>query len=578
MSGTTAQSRAPGPLALAGLARLAPRRIAADTAWSVTGVAATLLTPAVAAGAVDAVLAGRDPRTGLLVLAGLLAVRALAEAAGGVTRVSVTTGVAAALRRRFVATVFARGLAGPRSRDTGDLLTRMTANTSTAASGVPGVVDVAVEVAASAVGLVALTLIDWRLGAVFVVGVVPSVLLLRRMMPRVTSRYGEYLAHQGAIAARLTDAMAGRRTIRAAGTARLEVTRILGPLPDLARAGHNTWEVQRAISWQLETLLTAVRVLVLAVSGWGVAQGRISSGEFLAAALYLGFALGFVYQADTLVYLAHAAANAQRVREVFDENLAGGPAPRLDDLPPGPGALSLRGIRVVRGGRTVLDGVDLDVPPGAAVAVVGRSGAGKSTLAQVAGRLVDPDAGTVTLDGVALRDVPSDAVRREVAYAFERPTLLGDTVADALAYGLSDVEARARVEDAARVARADDFVRRLPYGFDTPLADAPLSGGELQRLGLARAVAHGGRLLVLDDATSNLDTVTEAEVTDALTTRLAGRTRLLVAHRATTAARADLVAWLDRGRIRAIGPHRELLATEPDYPAAFAADVTEEDR
>src|SRR6185503_14243168 len=146
------------------------------------------------------------------------------------------------------------------------------------------------------------------------------------------------------------------------------------------------------------------------------------------------------------------------------------------------------------GDATVLEGVDLAIPGGAAVAVVGRSGAGKSTLAALAARLREPDDGEVRLDGVPLPNLHHDALRGAVGCAFERPVLVGTTVLDAIGGDPA----------AARAAHADAFVTRLPRGYDTPLADAPMSGGEAQRLGLARAWP-ASRLLVLDDATSSLD-------------------------------------------------------------------------
>ncbi|WP_031054702.1 ATP-binding cassette domain-containing protein, partial [Streptomyces sp. NRRL WC-3774] len=197
----------------------------------------------------------------------------------------------------------------------------------------------------------------------------------------------------------------------------------------------------------------------------------------------------------------------------------------------------------LRGPRAVLDGVDLVVPGGTTLAVVGRSGAGKSLLAALAGRLAEPDAGEVLLDGVPLRELTHDALRRSIGYAFERPALLGGTVEEEIGLALPS-RSPAQVREAARTAHADDFVRRLPEGYDTLVADAPRSGGESQRLGLARAFAHGGRLLILDDALSSLDTVTEARIAEALVSGGARGTRLLVAHRAATAARADAVAWL----------------------------------
>lgn len=134
-----------------------------------------------------------------------------------------------------------------------------------------------------------------------------------------------------------------------------------------------------------------------------------------------------------------------------------------------------------------------------------------------------------------------------------------------------DRPSREVLEEAARDACAEPFVGRLPYGFDTPVAWAPLSGGEAQRLGLARAFAHAGRLLVLDDATSSLDTLTEHQVSAALTTRHITRTRLIVAHRTSTAARADLVLWFEDGRVRGFAPHAALWA-DPAYRAVYAAE------
>ncbi len=226
-------------------------------------------------------------------------------------------------------------------------------------------------------------------------------------------------------------------------------------------------------------------------------------------------------------------------------------------------------MTALRGGRAVLDGVDLTVPGGTTLAVVGRSGAGKSLLAQLAGRLTDPDAGDILLDGVPLGDLAHAELRRAVAYAFERPALPGTTIEDTIAFGPTPATPAA-VRSAARRAHADDFVRRLPDGYATRTADAPRSGGESQRLGLARAFAHGGRLLILDDALSSLDTVTERRIARTLLAPDPSRTRLLIAHRATTAARADRVAWLDAGRVRAVATHQELWR-EAEYRAVFGA-------
>ncbi|MEV4259265.1 ABC transporter ATP-binding protein, partial [Spirillospora sp. NPDC049652] len=242
-------------------------------------------------------------------------------------------------------------------------------------------------------------------------------------------------------------------------------------------------------------------------------------------------------------------------------------------LPPhGAGTLEFRDVTIRTPDGEGLRDVHFVIPGGGATAVVGRSGAGKSLLASLAGRLLDPDEGTVLLDGVPLRELTHSELRQSVGYAFERPVLLGETVTDAVGLGLpSHTRAHEEcVQDAARAARADSFLKRLPAGYATALADAPMSGGERQRLGIARALAQGKRLLVLDDATSSLDTVTEREIGAALAGAADGRTRLLVAHRVATAAEADQVIWLDDGRVRAQAPHRDLWRDHPDYRALFA--------
>jgi ATP-binding cassette subfamily B protein len=222
-------------------------------------------------------------------------------------------------------------------------------------------------------------------------------------------------------------------------------------------------------------------------------------------------------------------------------------------------------------GEPVIDGLNLVVPAGATVAVVGRSGAGKSLLAALAGRLTDPEQGRVLLDGVALPDLSREQLRGAVGFAFERPALVGDTIEEVINFG-SRSRTQEKVRGAAATARADTFVERLPQGYQTALAAAPLSGGEVQRLGLARAFAHPYRVLILDDATSSLDTVTERQVGAVLTARGVGQTRLIIAHRAATAARTDLVAWLDRGTVRSLRPHAELWR-DPDYRALFGSEV-----
>jgi len=393
-----------------------------------------------------------------------------------------------------------------------------------------------------------------------------------------------------------------------------ETERILAPLPELHRHGRGMWRALSRVSTRDATIVPLLEIAVLAVAGLELARGRITPGQLLAATEYVVLATGVSSLVASVSKLALARATAGRVAEVLDSPpMAHGHA-RLPAE--GGGRLEFDGVTVrAPEGGTVLDGVDLEIPEGTLTAVVGRSGSGKSLLAALAGRLTDPDDGEVRLDGVPLPDLVPTNLRQAIAYGFERPTLLGETFMEAISFGPptapaeggrinetggdpvvesggdpvvetggdpvvetgGDAAVRAVVR-AATVARADTFLRTMPDGYATPLATAPLSGGETQRVGLARAFAQSGpagRLLVLDDVTASLDTVTEHEITQVLTGSgpLATRTRLIVTHRASTAARADLVIWLDKGRVRRRGTHRSLWA-DPEYRAVFRPDPT----
>lgn len=532
-------------------------------------VAATgLLLPAALAAALDAVLAGGAVPAGpLLAVAGVLVVGMAATVLLEIAQPYSTAASTVWLRERLVARILALGVVGLRRFDPGDLVNRAGSNTATAAAAGSVLMASAVSLVTSVGAVVALFLLHPLLGLVFLVAAPVGLGVLAVFVRRSSTLYGTYQSLQGDIAVRFVDAMGGVRTIRSAGTTDREVARVLEPLPELAAAGRGTWRLQGAVTWRMLLLAPLVEVGVLALAGVMVAGGTLSAGDLIAAAGYTVLGLTFFDQGSILIALSRSRAAARRVATV----LAAPPSPPASGhavLPDGHGELVLAGVTVRAGDQVVLDRLDLRVPAGVSVALVGASGSGKSTVAEVAGRLVEPDAGSVRLDGVALSELDPAQLRRAVGYAFERPALLGTTVLDALGYGLDHPDPD-RVRRAAAAAHADGFVRRLPDGYDTPLADAPFSGGEAQRLGLARAIARQSRLLIMDDATSSLDTVTELQVSSAVERSLAGRSRLVVAHRAGTAARCDLVAWLVDGRVRALAPHAQLWK-RPDYRAVFA--------
>jgi ATP-binding cassette subfamily B protein len=545
--------RGPADRLLARVAGLDRPRLAAIVGTALVATAAGLLLPGALAAAVDSVVAGRRswPEVSWLLLVG--GAEIAADVVGGILTTRVTATASAWLRRTVSDKLFSLGT---RSRFAeGDAISRLTGD----CVGAGGIVTMLVI---STGAVVLLALLDWRLALVFL-GSIPFALLLARSHLRRTA--DDVLTYQrvsGELAARMVDAVAGLRTIAASGTADREAERVLRPLPKLTLAGQGLWRTQARMVWRAGLLTPAVEISVLAAAGFGVLTGRLSVGDVVATLGYVALGLGLVTQIPLLTMLSRARGCAERLVEVLDE-----PEPVSGKLPvlPGDGTIDLRHIGVTG----ALAEIDLRIDGGTFLAVVGRSGAGKSALAGVLGGLITPDEGQVLLDGRPLERLRREELRAVIGYAFERPALLGATVADAVGYGTWAGESAVR--SACRTAQVEEVVVRLPDGYRTPLAETPLSGGEAQRLGLARAIVHNPRVLIFDDATASLDTVTEAAVERALAGALPGRTRVVVTHRAGTAARADLVVWLEEGRIRAVAPHAALWQ-EPGYRGVFTED------
>ncbi|WP_237771137.1 ABC transporter ATP-binding protein [Kribbella sp. ALI-6-A] len=528
---------------------------------ALAGSVTVLALPTVLGRAVDAVVADGEVGRWVLIACWLIALGIACDIVEVLAGTACVAGTTAWLRDRLVRQVLASGSPATSRFGTGDLVTRVSSNAHDAAQAGPATVTALAAVVPPAGSLVLLTLIDPLLAAAFFGGVVVVIMVLWAFTRRTAEISLAYQETQGRIAAALTEALAGIRTITSAGTVSKEQRRILGPLPQLHEQGLRTWRVLARSGAQAAVVGPLVLIAVLAVGGVQLVRGRITPGDYFAAAQYAVIGAGLGSLTGVLGELGRARAGITRAAELTAaEPVAYGTL----SLPAGPGRLVFDGVVVRAGQNVLLDDVDLDLPGGAAVAVVGPSGAGKSVLAAVAGRLRDPDAGQVRLDGMPLGALSHAALRLAVKCAFERPVLVGSTVGEAISVG--NVPSVPLLH-AARATHVHDFVSRMPKRYATSLAEAPMSGGEAQRLGLARAWT-AERLLILDDATSSLDTATELQISETLMGDPQRRTRLIVTHRAATASRADLVVWLDRGRVRAVGPHHELWA-DPGYREVF---------
>jgi ABC-type multidrug transport system fused ATPase/permease subunit len=318
------------------------------------------------------------------------------------------------------------------------------------------------------------------------------------------------------------------------------------------------------ISW----VPLVAQAAVLLVGARMVTSGELSVGGFVAFNLYLGLLVVPLRSLGMWIGQAQrATASGERIFQVIDEPEEVTDRPGAGELPPGGGHIRFEGVGFeYMPGRPVLEGIDLDVPPGQTIALIGHTGSGKTTLTSLVPRFYDVTAGRVTIDGADVRDVKLGSLRSEIGAISQDTFLFSASVRENITFGapgLSDEE----IEHVARLAQAHEFIERLPEGFDTVIGERgiTLSGGQRQRLAIARAIAVDPRILILDDATASVDATTEGRIRLGLREAMEGRTTLIIAHRLSTISLADEIVVIDAGRIAARGTHDDLLETSQVY-------------
>jgi len=325
------------------------------------------------------------------------------------------------------------------------------------------------------------------------------------------------------------------------------------------------------------TLMTEIGLLIVWAFGiWQVSQNSITVGVLSAFLAYIG---RFYTRLDSMSRIVSvtqkAAAGAKRIFDVLDHVSSVPETTNPVPLPqPFAGNISVRKVGFRYGNRTVLRDVDLDINAGEMIGLVGHSGSGKSTLVNLICRFYDVSEGSIRIDGVDLRSLSVADYRRNIGLVLQEPFLFFGTIADNIAYGKPDAT-RAEIIAAARAAHAHEFILRLPHGYDSLVGERgqALSGGERQRISIARALLINPRILILDEATSSVDTETELEIQGALENLIRGRTTIAIAHRLSTLRRADRLVVLDRGRIVEEGPHDDLIAREGAYFRLYEAQT-----
>ena len=366
----------------------------------------------------------------------------------------------------------------------------------------------------------------------------------------------------------LADTIPGIRVVKAFAQEKREVERFRAANDRVLEANdrvNTTWSFFGPII----NLLTQCGLLVIwAYGAWQVYHGRINVGVLVGFQLLIGRFYARLEAMSRMVQATQrAATSAQRIFEIIDRNPSVAEPARPVPVGRLRGEIEFRDVSFRHGNRAILESIDLHIRPGEMIGLVGPSGAGKSTLVNLVCRFYDVAEGAILVDGVDVRSYPISDYRKNIGIVLQEPFLFYGTIAENIAYGRPDAD-HEQIIAAARAARCHDFILRLPEGYDSLVGERgqSLSGGERQRISIARALLIDPKILILDEATSSVDTETEREIQEALDNLIRGRTTIAIAHRLSTLRKADRLVVLEKGRVAQVGVHHDLL----DAPGAYA--------
>ena len=424
-----------------------------------------------------------------------------------------------------------------------------------------------------------MTRVDWRL-AIFAVMPAPAVSLAVILFGRVIhDRFEKIQAMFSDISSRVQENLAGVRMIRAFVQEKAEMRRF----EELNRAyiaqNIRLVRVQGLFQPLLEALIGVTFLVVLWVGGQQVLAGRISVGSFVMFNTYMGMlvwpmiALGWVVN-----LMQRGSASLQRINDILRERPSIAAPPDAVRLGAVRGEIEFRGVTVDYGSGPALNGIDLHIPAGATLAVVGHTGSGKSTLVNLLPRLFDPTSGAVMLDGIDLRRADPAELRRQIGFVPQETFLFSATIAGNIAFGVEGAT-REQIRRAAEMAGLAGDIEGFPLGYDTLVGERgiTLSGGQKQRTAIARALLREPRILILDDALSAVDTQTEEQILTHLAGVMRGRTVILISHRVSTVRQAGAIVVLERGQIVERGTHEELVQAGGYYADLCQKQMLEEE-
>ncbi|QBJ98014.1 ABC transporter ATP-binding protein [Rhodococcus sp. ABRD24] len=554
---------------LAGFARPHLSALVLGLFLALGGSAATLATPMVTKWVLDTLGTDASLRGPTLVLVALLAVGAVFGCAQWIVLGTVAEKVVYDARTSLVGRFFAATVPGVQQRSVGELVTRVTSDTillrEAASSAAVNIVNAATLTLGT---IVLMGVLDLPLLGVTLAAIAVTAALFGVLMPRIAAAEARTQESLGGLGSKLEGGLRALRTVKVSRAENRIGAQITADASDARRHAVTAVRVS-AIAWTVAwTGVQGSVIAILAFGAWRVADDEMAVSTLIAFLLYAITLMGPVGElAQNVTALQSGIAAATRIRQLEDVPVEHDAVGAVSDLAePDSSVIEMQNVTLRYPGASVaaVAGLTLTIPARGHTAIVGPSGAGKTTVLSMILRFVEPEDGQVLLGGIPYPRLTHGAVRSQVAYVEQETPLLPGTIRENIVFSNPDAS-ETEIWDALRLLHLSQAFEALPAGLDTPLTEASLSGGQRQRIAMARAILRPARVLLLDEATAQVDTITEAAIVDTITERARTGAVVTVAHRLSTVRNADRIVLMEEGRIRCIGTHDQLLVTDELY-------------